>query len=334
MPTAIIPRYVTGAPYGVRVGMPNMNFPQTSDEARVEVRTNSRGIRSDREYAYEKPLGVCRIVLLGDSLFVGFEVNLQDSFAYLLDKKLEASGHQCEVINLAVSGFGTAEMLVALENEGFKYHPDIVVFSSHATDLDDNLRASLYVLDEADQLIRRNVNFLPGIEFSDFLSRFSLYRWVVENSQLYSAVRERAAYYAKSMLIKSSRQVGSKESPAAQSASAESGVLMSTPYAYRLNLLLLKEAKRLTEAHQAHFSVLEIPSNVSRTQFERRLPVYDQKTIDDLHIYSPLEAFKSAADSDCKIFYEKAHGHLSPFGNQLLADYFFARLLETGWITK
>src|SRR5262249_55072753 len=147
------------------------------------------------------PPGLCRIVLLGDSMFVGFEVNIEDSFAYLLGSRLAAAGYKCEVINLAVSGFGTAEMLIALQEEGLRYQPDIVVFSSHETDLDDNIRSGLYGLNSQGRLVRQNASFLPGIALSDALSRITAYRWVVEHSQLYSAVRERAAYYIKTLLV-------------------------------------------------------------------------------------------------------------------------------------
>ena len=76
------------------------------------------------------------MLLFGDSYLVGFEVAYEDSFAYLLQQRLDAAGRHCEVINLAVSGFGTAEMLIALKEDGLRYRPDVVIFSSNASDLD------------------------------------------------------------------------------------------------------------------------------------------------------------------------------------------------------
>ena len=83
----------------------------------------SKGMRSDREYSESKPGGVYRIVLLGDSFFMGYEVELEQSFAWLLEKQLNDYGLATEVVNLSVSGFGTAEGLVALEHRGLKYDP-------------------------------------------------------------------------------------------------------------------------------------------------------------------------------------------------------------------
>jgi hypothetical protein len=331
VPTAVIPRYVTGAPYGVRVGMPNLRFPQTSPETRVEIRTNSRGLRSDREFSYDKPPGVCRVLLLGDSLFVGYEVDIEDSFAYLLERRLAAAGYACQVINLAVSGFGTAEMLITLQEEGLKYHPDIVVFSSHETDLDDNVRSGLFRLDNRGGLVRAGASFLPGIALSDALSRFALYRWVVETSQLYAALRERAAFHVKTLLVSMQSADHEEAKPQKNPFAAPPP---SDPYAQRLNLKLLEEAKRVTQSSGARFCVLEIPVNKSRTEFARMLPDYNSDVVSDLKIFIPLAAFQNAADPNRKIFYEKAHGHLSPFGNQLLTDFFFARLQETGWLRR
>lgn len=325
-PVPMIPRYVTGAPYGVRVAMPHMKFWQTTPEVRVQVRTNSRGIRSDLEYPYAKPADTCRVVLLGDSLFVGYEVNVEDSFAYLLDRRLKADGYRCEVINLAVSGFGTAEMLVTLREEALKYGPDFVVFSSHVTDLDDNIRSSLFSLDERGLLQRGNTSFLPGIRVSDELSKFALYRWLVENSQLYSAARERSAEAIKSALV-DARKSGTEEE-----AAATAGKAASAAAAKKLNLALLEEGARLSESHKAKFAVLEIPVCLARTEFVRMLPEYDAETALQLRVFDPLLAFRAAADPARKLYFEQGHGHLTPEGNRVLADYFQAAFLKTGWL--
>jgi hypothetical protein len=330
-PVPIVPRYVTGAPYGVRVGMPNMDFWQTTLETRAHIHTNSRGIRANREFSYEKPPGVCRILLFGDSFFVGYEVNYEDSFAYLLDQKLKAAGYHCDVINMAVSGFGTAEMLITLKEEGLKYQPDIVVFSSNTTDLDDNIRASLFGLNAEGELVRKNQSFLPGIKLSDQLSKFFIYRWLAENSQLYSAVRERSAYQIKDLLLKLNKSATQQE-PIQHSAENDGSVASKDSFPERLNLKLLDEAKRVTEMNHAHFTVLEIPESKSRTEFVRGLPDYDSQVIQDLNIINPLPVFKAAADPAKKIYFEKGHGHLTPLGNHLLTDYFFSQLKNTGWL--
>ena len=53
---------------------------------------------------------------------------------------------RAEAINAGVSGFGTAEALAFLENEGH-YRPDVVVLGFYANDFEDNLKAGLFALD-------------------------------------------------------------------------------------------------------------------------------------------------------------------------------------------
>jgi hypothetical protein len=329
-PVPVMPRYVTGAPYGVRVGMPNMRFVQTTPETRAEIRTNARGMRADRNIPYAKPPGTCRIVLLGDSLLVGYEVDLEDSFAYLLESRLRAGGYRCEVVNLAVSGFGTAEMLVTLRAEGLKYHPDLVVFSSHTTDLDDNVRASLYRLDGQGHLVRDKPAFLPGIELSDRLSAIAPYRWLIENSQLYSALRERASRSIKSAMVNFRRPQddGARDQP--DDSGAPPG--RADDYPWRLTLALLEESRAAADAAGARYSVLELPASITRTQIERRMPEYPAGEAEALHVASPLGALLAAAGPDRKLFFEKGHGHLTPEGNRVVTDYFYGQLVRNGWL--
>lgn len=331
-PAPVMPRYVTGAAYGVRVGMPNMKFSQTTPETRAEIRTNSRGIRADREYPYEKPAGTCRVVLLGDSLLVGYEVDLEDSFAYLLDRKLQAAGYRCEVINLAVSGFGTAEMLVALQQEGFKYHPDLVLFSSHVTDLDDNIRSSLYRIDGTGRLVRDQREFLPGIGVSDELSKYALYRWLAESSQLYSAIRERSAQTIKAAMVNIRRPQAAVQTDKGTGARDVAGPASAGGFPWMLNLKLLEEAQRVSESNHARFCVLELPFSLSRTAIVRMLPEYEPGEAQRLHVFSPLAELRAAAGPTSKQFFEKGHGHLTPSGNRLVTDYFFGELVRAGWL--
>ena len=70
-PQPIMPRYVTATPWGVRGNVPGAQYWQSSPEVHVQIRINQLGIRDDREFAYKKPTGTCRLALFGDSVFVG-----------------------------------------------------------------------------------------------------------------------------------------------------------------------------------------------------------------------------------------------------------------------
>lgn len=333
-PAPLLPRYVTGAPYGIRTNVPNVQYWQTTPEVQVQFRINSRGIRSDQEYSYEKPPGQCRIVLFGDSFFMGYEVDLKDSFAYLLEQKLKVAGYSCQVINLAVSGFGTAEMLIALENEGLKYHPDIVVFQWHVTDPDDNVRSALFRLDKTGELVRANATYLPAIELSDWLSQFAIYRWLIENCQLYAAIRETIASRVKDLLATWRKKSTTTEKKDSIKTTESSKTAVASPYPLILSTRLLQAAQQLSQEHHAHFCVIEIPKRLSRTQYQSSLSDFSSEMREKLNMLSPLATFETHAHPDLKLYFEKGHFHLTPQGNQLLTDYFVSELKKTSWLSK
>jgi len=71
-PQAMLPRYVCATDYGIRGNEPNRSYWHTTPDYRVNIRTNAKGIRAHGEIPYEKPEGVKRIVLLGDSFGMGY----------------------------------------------------------------------------------------------------------------------------------------------------------------------------------------------------------------------------------------------------------------------
>jgi hypothetical protein len=97
--------------------------------------SNSRGLRGSSEHGYEKPLGTLRILTFGDSFTFGEEVNDNETWSYYLEKLLPGS----EVINFGVHGYGHDQMLLYLQEEGIKYHPDIVILGFLPFDMKRNV---------------------------------------------------------------------------------------------------------------------------------------------------------------------------------------------------
>ncbi len=85
---------------------------------------NSDGLRNLREFSHTKKEGVKRILLIGDSYFWGYGVDDDYVISEVLQKRI---GERAEVINGAVTGYGTDQELLWLINEGLKYQPDIVI---------------------------------------------------------------------------------------------------------------------------------------------------------------------------------------------------------------
>lgn len=332
-PEPLMPRYVTGAPDGVRANMPNVAFRQWTPEVDVTIRYNDRGMRDDRPAPpLAKSVGECRVALLGDSYFVGFESEYPQSFAKQLEDRLAASGKNVRVLNFAVSGFGTAEDLVVLNSRVAPWRPDIVVMSWHASDPDDNIRSDLYRMVDG-TLQPTGKPFLPGIAVSDRLMQSRVYRWLIENSQIYSAVRERAGVFTKSLLANLRRQ----DAQQAASEDASSIVDMAPepqPVTFGPPLLdrALVEATRDTStAMGAHFLLFEIPTRSARTIFRSPL----EKFLPDLagvDVASPMAAFDNAARPDLKLYQEEGQLHWTTAGNALAADVAAADIIRRGWL--
>lgn len=102
------------------------------DEGRSYVRISSQGLR-DVEHKMAKPAGTYRIAVLGDSYAEAMQVAQEKAFWWLLPQKLQAchfaGGKTIETINFGVSGYGTANELLTLQNRVWQYSPDLVLLA-------------------------------------------------------------------------------------------------------------------------------------------------------------------------------------------------------------
>jgi hypothetical protein len=102
------------------------------DEGRAYVKINAQGLR-DREHQVQKPAGIYRIAVLGDSYAEAMQVDVERTFWSLLPKRLEscgfAAGKRIETVNFGVSGYGTANELLTLRTRVWPYSPDMVLLA-------------------------------------------------------------------------------------------------------------------------------------------------------------------------------------------------------------
>lgn len=98
-------------------------FVTNSKEYKTEVAINSHGW-PDIEHSYEKPDGIYRILILGDSFVENLQVPLENRIFRQLQSKL---GDKFEVVAMGRGNTGTAQQYLMLKNLGIKYKPDLVV---------------------------------------------------------------------------------------------------------------------------------------------------------------------------------------------------------------
>jgi hypothetical protein len=101
------------------------------------LNSNSKGFRGKEEYEYRRTIGKQRIIVLGDSFTFGEEVSDDETYS----SKLESGLQNIEVLNLGVQGYGNDQMLLRLQEEGIKYHPDIVVLGFTYIDIYRNIES-------------------------------------------------------------------------------------------------------------------------------------------------------------------------------------------------
>jgi hypothetical protein len=103
-----------------------------SKEGGATFEVNSAGFR-DREHALEKPVGVIRVAVLGDSYIEALQVPSEAMFATVLEQELNSrkvfGEKRVEVLSFGVSGFGTAQELLMLRHHVWQCDPDHVLLA-------------------------------------------------------------------------------------------------------------------------------------------------------------------------------------------------------------
>lgn len=97
------------------------NQPDYHSDGRVpfKVTINAQGIRGQQEYTPSPAPGTRRIVLLGDSITFGEEVDDDQTIPHHLQRALAGS----EVINFGVHGYGMGQMVLRLERDALPFSP-------------------------------------------------------------------------------------------------------------------------------------------------------------------------------------------------------------------
>ncbi len=330
-PQPLVPRYVTGGADGIRANIANVAFRQATQEVDVMVRYNDRGMRDDRPAPpLAKAPGECRVALVGDSYFVGFESDFPHAFGSQLEDRLAAARTPARVLDFAVSGFGTAEDLIVIQRRVAAWRPDVVIMSWHASDPDDNIRSQLFRLVDG-RLQPTGRPFLPGVSVSDRLMQLPGYRWLIENSHLYSALREKAGTALKGFLADLRGKAQAAEAAVASDPATEMPPRPPGAGSAPLDLALLTASRDAAQAIGAQFLLFDIPIWSNRTKFYSAQALY-LGPLPGIASVSPLAAFTAAARPDLKLYHEQGHLHWTDAGNALATRVAADDIARRGWL--
>ena len=143
---------------------PNANCPNRRyQEYDTVPRINNLGLRSDSNTTFEKPAGVKRILVLGDSLVAAHEVEEKETFIKLLENKLRQEGKYYEVLNGGIRGYSPLLSRFYLKYQGLKFEPDIVVLVVNTADVADDRRYLKYV--KTDEMTGKYISLYPNWGF-------------------------------------------------------------------------------------------------------------------------------------------------------------------------
>ncbi len=111
----------------------------TGSEFDVQVRYNNFGLNGP-DYTLEKPPGVFRVLIVGDSFPQGVQVEIEQGFPQLIQQQLNrTASRKIEVINLSVDAYGTDRELLLYAALGWQFQPDMVLLSLYTgNDFQDN----------------------------------------------------------------------------------------------------------------------------------------------------------------------------------------------------
>lgn len=299
-------------------------------EGRARIRINASGMRGPG-VAAKKPPGTFRIAVLGDSCVEALQVPEEQTFAKLLERELaacpamSAAHRKIESLNFGVSGYGTAQELLALRTQVAPFDPDLVLLAFYAGNdvrnnektLDQEELRPYFELDSGGRLVL-------DASFRDHASYKFRRSWPAR--AFYSLVnRSRLLQGAKAAKSRLDGWLGARKARRVEKGEAlqELGLdnAVYTPptegtwrKAWTVTEALLAEMKREAEARGSRFALVSLttpiqvdPDAAKRNAFAKALGVPDldyperrlaetsaRNGIDFLPLTSPLREIASA----------------------------------------
>ena len=110
-------------------GIPNCVCSEKIAEGQlITYRFNSNGYRSDKDFTPKIP-GTYRIVVIGSSMAMGYNVPIEDSFAFKLSTELsQLTGKKVEILNQALGGHaGHPYLVIPKIKDALAANPDVIL---------------------------------------------------------------------------------------------------------------------------------------------------------------------------------------------------------------
>lgn len=307
------------------VNRPGSRFRYAREhEYAVDVAYNAWGFRGPIPDANPAP-GITRIALIGDSQTEGLQVGYEETYGSVLQRDLESlvPDRRFEVVNLAVSAYGTHQEVLTLRRYGARVRPCWVVLGFYpGNDLSDNVRLPL-VVEDADgvRLVQHRFSFSRRLWLGTEI-------WLASISHLYTL----STAQLRALLSRPARpvlaQVGVVEPPIPASDVGTSSRPM------RITEQLLRLARDEARSLGARLIVLIIPERSQVLRAETSAPS-DLDTIErhfaswlareDIPYVQALTSLRLAQQRGESPFFQR-DGHLNKTGHRVVGETLAYRL--------
>ncbi|MBZ0270220.1 hypothetical protein K8I85_18865 [bacterium] len=315
------PRRVVEAPWGLRYNEPGAAYRHKSADVSVRFRINAEGMRAERDYPYAKPAGVTRILSLGDSFTIGYEVERGECFSSVVERELRAAGIDAEVINAGVSGFSNAEECLYLERELLKYDPDLVIVSFYTNDLKDNVRSRLFRFDDSGRLEEWNERYVPAGRLGNFLNTSRIFNWLSERSNAFVFLKERGTLVVRAIGVRRGRGGAMvSDKPSAADRTAEYQRLAAAVFDRMVHVLRDRETPLLIQS----IPRLDVDRTALVDSFPYELVDRNRPALDIV----VSRDFLTPHLGKERLYWQRSMGHWTPFAHELSGKAIARRILE------
>jgi lysophospholipase L1-like esterase len=291
-------------------------------EFRIEVTHNSRGFRGP-EVPASKPPGKIRVLVLGDSFTYGIGVADDETFS----ARLAQLDPRLEVLNTGVNGYGTAQELLSLRDDGLALRPDLVLVAFFWNDVGNSYKRAFprFELDGAELRWPE-----PQVAAAPEAPRRTRREWL-RHSYAYRFLSDRLKLLGYG--VKLALRIPIEESDFVREADREA--------AWRLEAALLRAIRDLAASAGARTALAVIPEQV---QVEPDVPVIGLDPADydvlgrlreicaalELPVIDLLPALRAAHEAERAALYYRKDRHLTARGHAVAARALHAEFERLG----
>jgi hypothetical protein len=309
----------------------------------IAVKLNSEGF-NDREHSVDKPKGVFRIVVLGDSFVEALQVDQSKNFHKVLERLLNAgSANAYEVVAFGRSNFGAKDYYEILRDKAIQYRPNLVIVALDPANDFRNDSTTLTAYHREQLRLLRNISkrvYLPELYEPD-----STWPAFIRNSRFVSFVAQRSLNLWFKIQIS---RLPLHESVPVDYFVHKAVYEPSDPFeaawkvAWDSTLEYVKKARGIARSNGAEFLVVGINNPISEGGARRTYPWMNRVDWDwskpeivlaeffsenDIEFLDLEPLFRDVQGATAKRLHFEYDGHWNEAGHEFAADMIYKRLV-------